>query len=342
MKMKGWYRRLAAMLPLAAIAFLLSGCGVNMGVLDPKGTIARQQLDLIIISSILCVIILVPVLVMTFWIAWKYRSNRKQGDAAYKPNWSHSGKIEAVMWGVPIVIILILAIITVQFTHKLEPSKALASEEKPITIEVVSLDWKWLFLYPEQGIATVNFVQFPKGVPVEFKLTADSPMNSFWIPQLGGQIYTMSGMAMELNLIADEEGEYPGKGANFTGEHFGKMGFIAKASSQEEFDQWVADVKKSSPSLSQQGYDELAEQSVIDTKVTYSSFPDGLFDRIVTKYSAGTGSGHHHGSSSSAGEANDSGHEGMNHEGMDMGAEGATASSASQTAATEEHEHHHE
>ncbi|MBB6733073.1 ubiquinol oxidase subunit II [Cohnella zeiphila] len=323
MKKKGWYRRLAAAIPLAAMAFLLSGCSVNMGVLDPKGTIAKQQLDLMIIASILCLIILVPVLVMTFWFAWRYRQKARNNDSDYKPNWAHSGKIEAVMWGVPIVIILILAIITVQYTHKLEPSKAIQSDSKAITIEVTSLDWKWLFTYPDQGIATVNYFEFPANVPVHFKLTADSPMNSFWIPQLGGQIYTMSGMAMNLNLMADEPGEYPGKGANFTGEHFGKMGFIAKATTQDEFDKWVSDVKANSPALSQQGYDELAEPGVVDTAKSYSSFPDGLFDRIVNKYNVGAESGHQHGGDSSGSDSSDM--SGMDMSGMDMGSSAGSA-----------------
>ncbi|GIO12870.1 ubiquinol oxidase subunit 2 [Cohnella xylanilytica] len=331
MKKKGWYRRLAAGIPLAAIAFLLSGCSVNMGILDPKGTIARQQLDLIIITSVLCVIILVPVLIMTYWFAWKYRH---RGDGEYKPNWSHSSKIESVMWGVPIIVILIIAVLTVQYAHKLEPSKAIASEAKPITIEVTSLDWKWLFTYPEQGVASVNYVRFPANVPVEFKLTADAPMNSFWIPQLGGQIYTMSGMAMELNLMADHVGQYPGKGANFSGEHFGKMEFIAEATSQEDFDKWVADVKGSSPALTEQGYGELAEPGIVEKPTTYSSFPEGLFDRIVNKYSAGAGSGHHHGSSSSDGESADEA------QAMDMGAMDMGTAGDSSTATTE-HAHQH-
>ncbi|MBB6676711.1 ubiquinol oxidase subunit II [Cohnella lubricantis] len=338
--MKGWYRRLAAGLPLAAMVFLLSGCGdVNMGILDPQGTVARQQLNLIIIASILCLVILVPVLVMTYVFAWKYRA--KKEDAEYKPNWSHSGKIETVMWGVPIVVILIIAILTSIYTHKLEPSKPLESEADAITIEVTALDWKWLFTYPDQGIATVNYVQFPEDVPVHFKLTADAPMNSFWIPQLGGQVYTMSGMAMHLNLMADEPGEYPGKGANFSGEHFGKMGFIAKATSQEDFDKWVEDVKQSSPALTQQGYDELAEQGVLDTKVTYSSFPDGLFDRIVNKYATGTGSGHQHGSSAAdSGEAADEGMDGMDMTSMDMSsAEGVTDAAQASDSNQQMHQH---
>lgn len=337
MKKKGWVRRLAAGLPLAAFAFLMSGCSnVNMGILDPKGTVARQQLDLIIIASILCLVILVPVLIMTYVFAWKYRA-KKEGEAEYKPNWSHSGKIETVMWGVPVVIILILAIITSIYTHKLEPSKALASEQKPITIEVTALDWKWLFTYPDQGIATVNFVEFPKGVPVHFKLTADAPMNSFWIPQLGGQVYTMSGMTMNLNLEADEVGEYPGKGANFSGEHFGSMSFIAKATTQDDFDKWVSDIKQSSPALTQQGYDELAQPGVVDNKPTYSSFPDGLFERIVNKYA------HNHGSSSESGDAGQGDMSGMDMSGMDMSSSsGVSDTAAASSAGTDTQEHQHD
>ncbi|MBB6634442.1 ubiquinol oxidase subunit II [Cohnella thailandensis] len=292
MKLRGWGRLVAA-IPLLAIVFLMSGCSTDMGVLDPKGIVADQQFDLIMITIVISIIILVPVLGMAFYFAWKYREANK-ANVEYKPNWSHSTKIEAWMWGIPILIIVVLGAITVAYSYKLEPSKALAAESeqgvKPITIEVTSLDWKWLFTYPEQGIATVNYVRFPEDVPVEFKLTSDAPMNSFWIPQLGGQIYTMSGMAMELNLMASEIGQYQGRGANFSGEHFGKMEFIAEATSQGDFDKWVSDIKQSSPALTEQGYDELAEPGIVETNDTYSSFPEGLFDRIVSKY----GSSHNH------------------------------------------------
>ncbi|THF84122.1 ubiquinol oxidase subunit II [Cohnella fermenti] len=292
MKSRGW-RRFVAALPLLAIALLMSGCSTDMGVLEPKGIVAKEQFDLIMITIVLSIIITVPVLSMAFYFAWKYRASNKD-NVEYKPNWSHSTKIESWMWGVPILIIVVLGVITVIYSFKLEPSKALAAEAKdgvkPVTIEVTSLDWKWLFTYPEEGIATVNYVRFPEDVPVEFKLTSDAPMNSFWIPQLGGQIYTMSGMAMELNLMASEVGQYQGRGANFSGEHFGKMEFTAEATSQADFDSWVADIKQSSPALTEQGYDELAEPGVVETNDTYSSFPDGLFDRIVSKY----GSSHNH------------------------------------------------
>ncbi|MFC5403528.1 ubiquinol oxidase subunit II [Cohnella soli] len=274
-----------------AMTAVLTGCeGDGVVVLNPKGEIGQQQLDLIWISTLLCLVVLVPVLVLTFYIVWKYRTNQKSAKAAkYDPEWEHSAKLETIWWGIPIIVIAILGAITIIYTHKLEPSKPLKHEAKPIVIQVTSLDWKWLFQYPEQGIASVNYLQFPEDVPVEFRLTSDAPMNSFWIPQLGGQIYTMSGMEMKLHLIADEPGDYLGMGANFSGKDFGKMNFTAKASSQQEFDDWVASVKASSPALTDEGYTQLAKPGVSDV-TTYSAIPDGLFERIVHKYGV-----HHHG-----------------------------------------------
>jgi cytochrome o ubiquinol oxidase subunit 2 len=289
MEMRKGLRRLTTVFSLMIMTLILAGCSDKIIVLNPKGEIGQQQMDLIVITTILCAIIIVPVLIMTFVIVWRYR-HRSDRKAKYSPEWEHSTKLEVTWWSIPIIIIAILAVITVRYTYALEPSKPLEHEAKPIVIQVTSLDWKWLFQYPEQGIATVNYLQFPEDIPVRFELTSDAPMNSFWIPQLGGQIYTMSGMAMKLHLIADEPGEYLGMGANFSGREFGKMNFIAKASSQEEFDQWVEGIRSSSPALTDEGYEQLAIPGVSD-KVTFSSIPEGLFDRIVTKYG-----GHNHGS----------------------------------------------
>lgn len=294
-------RRFAAVLPLAAMAVLLSGCMENVVVLNPKGAVGKEQLDLIILSTLLCLVVILPVLVLTFVIAWRYR-HRPERKAAYQPEWEHSTKLEAIWWGVPIVIILILAVVTSYYTHKLEPSKPLESDAKPIVIQVTSLDWKWLFQYPEQGIATVNYIKFPEDVPVRFELTSDAPMNSFWIPQLGGQIYTMSGMSMKLHLIADEPGTYMGSGANFSGKDFAKMRFDAEAVSQAEFDDWVQRVKGSSQALTQEGYEELAKPGVVEGTRNYSSFPEGLYESIVTKYAVDGDTGHHHGAEEPAGE----------------------------------------
>ncbi|MVP00244.1 ubiquinol oxidase subunit II [Paenibacillus lutrae] len=282
MKKAKLFRRFTASAMLVLMAVLSAGC--DLIVLDPKGPIGQQQLDLIIISTILCLVIIAPVLIITFVIVWRYR-DKPGRKAKYEPNWEHSTKLETIWWGIPIIIILALAVVTVKYTYALEPSKPIEAEAKPITIQVTSLDWKWLFKYPEQGIATVNYVQFPEDVPVRFELTADSPMNSFWIPQLGGQVYTMSGMAMKLHLMADEPGEYMGSGANFTGRDFGSMRFVAKATSQQEFDEWVKKTKAESPALTMDGYKALAVQGVSEVK-SYSSFPNGLFEQIVTKYGA--------------------------------------------------------
>jgi cytochrome o ubiquinol oxidase subunit 2 len=286
--MKG-LRRLTAVVSLFAMAILMTGCSDKLLVLNPKGAVGKQQLDLILISTALCLVIIVPVLILTFYIVWKFR-HKPDSTTKYEPEWEHSTKLETIWWGIPIVIIAILGFVTVRYTYDLEPSKPLEHEAKPLVIQVTSLDWKWLFQYPEQGIATVNYMQFPEDVPVRFELTSDAPMNSFWIPQLGGQIYTMSGMAMKLHLIADEPGAYLGMGANFSGREFGKMQFTAKATSQEEFDTWVKQVKGSSPALTDEGYELLATPGVSDV-TTYSSIPEGLFDRIVNKYG-----GHNHGS----------------------------------------------
>ncbi|MCM3268826.1 ubiquinol oxidase subunit II [Paenibacillus elgii] len=282
-------RWFASISMLAMLLLTTTGCAENMIVLDPKGPIAEQQRDLMLISTVLTCIIIVPVLVLTAIIVWRYR-DKKGRKAKYTPDWEHSTKLETIWWGIPIVIITILGIITIKSTYALEPSKPLESDKKPLTVQVTSLDWKWLFQYPEQGIATVNHVQIPKGVPVRFEITADAPMNSFWIPQLGGQMYAMSGMAMTLYLQADEQGQYWGSGANFTGKDFAKMFFDVKSTSQEEFDQWVREVKASSPALTLEGYKQLALPSASDVK-TFSAFPEGLFNMTVTKYA----SSHNHG-----------------------------------------------
>jgi len=291
MNMANRFRRIAATVSLIAMSVLLAGCGEKIVVLNPKGEIGQQQMDLMIIATLLCAVVIVPVLILTFVIVWRYRQ-RPNSTAKYTPEWEHNTKLEIVWWGIPIIIIIILGAITIQYTYKLEPSKPLEHEAEPIVIQVTSLDWKWLFQYPEQNIATVNYVQFPEDVPVRFELTSDAPMNSFWIPQLGGQIYTMSGMAMKLHLIADEPGEYMGSGANFSGKDFAQMRFTAKATSQAEFDAWVEDVKASSPELTVDGYKQLALPGVSEIK-SFSGIPEGLFQQIVSKY----GTTHNHGQS---------------------------------------------
>ena len=270
-------------------------------VMDPKGPIGASQRDLIVITTLLCAIVIVPVLILSAVIVWRYR-DKPDNKNEYQPNWAHNTKAEVIWWTIPIIVVGLIAIITVRYTYDLEPSKPLAHEKAPITIQVSSLDWKWLFLYPEQGIATVNTLNIPADRPVKFELTADSPMNSFWIPQLGGQIYTMSGMAMTLYLQADHEGKYWGSGANFTGEHFAQMRFDVNATSDEEFDQWVREVKDQSQPMTQETYDALAKPGTSNVAY-YSAFPEGLFQNIVTKYVVDGKSAHSKHESSSSNEA---------------------------------------
>ncbi|MFC7749177.1 ubiquinol oxidase subunit II [Paenibacillus thermoaerophilus] len=275
------------------MAALLSGCTDKVIVLDPKGPIGEAQKDLIYLSTILCLIVIVPVLLLTAWVVWRYR-DKPGRKAAYKPEWEHNTKLEIIWWTIPILIIIALGTVTVKYTYALEPSKPIESEKEPVTIQVTSLDWKWLFKYPDEGIATVNYVNIPEDVPIRFQLTSETAMNSFWIPQLGGQIYTMSGMAMTLYLQADEPGTYYGSGANFTGEHFAKMTFDVNAMPQEEYDEWVKQAKASGNPLTEEGYEQLKIPGTTGTH-TFSSFPKGLFEKVVNQYAVGGSAHRHHG-----------------------------------------------
>ncbi|WP_248925933.1 ubiquinol oxidase subunit II [Paenibacillus hamazuiensis] len=286
MKIANMLRGFTALGVVAGIFTLTTGCE-SMIVFDPKGPIGAQQRDLINFTILLCLIILVPVLLLTAWIVWRFR-DKKNNNAPYQPIWSHSTKLEIIWWGIPILVILVLAIATARYTYALDPAKPLESEKKPVTIQVTSLNWKWLFQYPEQGIATVNYLVIPERTPIKFELTSDGPMNSFWVPQLGGMIYTMSGMSTTLYLQADEPGNYMGTGANFTGREFAKMGFTAKAVTQADFDKWVTEAKGSGNALTDEGYQKLALPGISD-RITYASIPSGLFEKIVHEYSMSRG-----------------------------------------------------
>ena len=249
----------------------------------PKGIMARSELDLIRINISLMLLIIVPTLILLFVIAWKYRADNQK--AQYDPNPSQGRFKELILWIIPLVIVIPMAIVTWYATHKLDPYRSLDSEIEPLKIQVVALDWKWLFIYPEQGIATVNFVQFPERTPIRFELAADgSPMNSFWIPQLSGQIYAMTGMTTTLHLMADEEGEYMGRAAEINGDGFADMTFVAKSSSSSDFEEWIASVKQSPLRLTAFTYDELMKPSKHNPIQLYSYVEKDLYDKVVMKY----------------------------------------------------------
>lgn len=276
---KNRYPRLLGLLPLLG-TLLLGGC--NMTLLDPKGQVGLDERNLIITATLLMLLVVVPVIVMTFLFAWKYRASNT--NATYTPKWNHSTKIEIAVWAVPVMIIIALGYVTYKSTHALDPYKPLESDVKPVTIEVVALDWKWLFIYPEQGIATVNKIVFPAHTPINFKITSDAVMNSFFIPALGGQIYAMAGMQTKLHLIANQNAEMDGISANYSGAGFTGMKFKATATTQEEFDAWVSEVKKAPKKLEQAEYAALAKQSQNNPVELYSSVTPNLFQTIVDKY----------------------------------------------------------
>ncbi|SRR5579859_835766 len=250
-------RRLLPALALLCTAFSLSGC--DYALMDPKGPIGVDERNLILLATGLMLIVVVPVIGMTIAFAWRYRSSNEK--AAYTPDWEHSNAIEVVVWVVPCLIIIALGLITWTSTHALDPYKPIASEKAPVEVEVVSLDWKWLFIYPDLKIASVNELAFPAGTPVHFKMTSGSVMNAIFMPQLGSMVYTMAGMQTQLSLLADHTGTFDGISSNFSGDGFSDMKFFAKSMSEDDFQSWVEHARASGNVLSSTVYHELEKPS---------------------------------------------------------------------------------
>jgi cytochrome o ubiquinol oxidase subunit II len=264
----------------------LAGCSMDQfHVLDSKGAIGKAEVSLIATSVYAMLIVVIPVILLTLFVAWKYRASNT--NATYAPKWSHSTAIEIAIWAVPTAIILYLGILTWKTTHELDPYKPLESNVKPINVEVVALDWKWLFIYPDLGIASVNQLAFPVGTPVNFRITSDSVMNSFFIPQLGGQIYAMAGMQTKLHLIADHAGDFAGLSANYSGAGFSDMKFRALAMSQGDYDAWIKKVKSENTNLSMDVYAGVAQPSEKAPVKYFSTVDPKLFNNIVAKYNNG-------------------------------------------------------
>ncbi|WP_371822996.1 ubiquinol oxidase subunit II [Raoultella sp. HC6] len=268
-------------LPLAlGILPLLSGCSWTL--FNSKGAVGIEQRNLIITAIMLMLIVVIPAIVMTFLFAWRYRAGNR--SARYTPEWAHSNKVEIIVWGVPLCIIVVLAIVVWVSTHRLDPYRPLESSQPPLTVEVVATDWKWVFIYPEQGIATVNDLVFPVNRPVSFQITSDATMNTFFIPQLGGQIYAMAGMRTQLNLIANETGDYAGMSGNFSGPGFSDMKFVAHATSASQFDAWVSQVKQGDHPLDFSGFKRLALPSEKHPPEYFSAVEHGLFQSVIDQF----------------------------------------------------------
>lgn len=267
--------------PTVLGALLLSGCRV--AVFQPKGPVAAEELHLLIDAVLLMCIVVIPVIILTFFIARKYRASNTK--ARYTPNWSHNTALEIGWWLIPIAIIIVLATITWRTTHQLDPYRPLAVKGKTLQIQAVSLRWRWLFIYPQQGIATINYVKFPVKQQVKFVITSDAPMNSFMIQQLAGQIYSMNGMQTQLHLVADHKGTYLGRSVSFSGEGFSNMRFNAVVTSKSDFNQWVSSVKSGGHErLNWSLYKKLAGPSFDTSAHLYSSVDNNLFDQIIAQY----------------------------------------------------------
>jgi cytochrome o ubiquinol oxidase subunit 2 len=272
------------------IAFLLHGH--NVALFNPKGFIAQQQHNLMMFTMAVLFVIAIPSMFLLFFTAWRYRESNMR--AKHDPA-GHGGKLlELTMWLVPTMVMLLLATVMWSGTHRLVPQHAIASDVKPMRIQVISTRWKWLFLYPDQQIATVNFVEIPVGTPVEFEMTADDmPMSSFWIPNLGGQLYTMTSHVNRLNLMADTAGDYPGSSAEINGAGFAGMKFVARASSATDFDGWVKSVRRSQSTLDGAAYQQLVQPSENNPPSFYSAYATNLYAAVIAKYNPPSG-GHSH------------------------------------------------
>ncbi len=273
---QGWVKLLPAL-----AAFLLGGCS-NLVLLNPKGPIGETERFVILLAFALMLLVVIPVIVMAFWFPWKYRADKSRAD--YDPKWSDSGKIELVIWLVPAVIVTCLSVLIWYTTHHLDPYKPIVSTSKPVNVEAVSLDWQWLFIYPDENIAVANQLVFPAHVPLNLRITSDTVMTSFFIPQLGSQIYAMAGMQTRLHLLANEPGSYAGQNQQYSGEGYAGMNFKAVATTAEEYAAWLAESRKAPQKLDLARYEQLAKPTT-DTSVAYfSSVAPGLFDSIIHKY----------------------------------------------------------
>jgi len=266
---------------MLVLGTLLAAGGCSPGVLDPVGPVGDQNRQILLNSVAIMLCVVVPVILATAVIGWWYRSSNRK--AAYRPDFVYSGKLEMLVWTIPILVVLFLGGIAWIGAHDLDPAKPLKSNQRPLEVQVVSLDWKWLFIYPESGVASVNHLVIPVGRPVHFSLTSSSVMNAFFVPRLGSMIYTMNGMTTQLNLQADHAGRYLGQSSQFSGDGFASMRFNTDAVAPAAFDAWVAQARQSGPVLDQATYNTLAIPSENVAPQAYRGVAPGLFNTILMR-----------------------------------------------------------
>jgi cytochrome o ubiquinol oxidase subunit 2 len=278
---------LKIILPLILVGMLAAGGfvffqSVDVAVLNPQGEIADKQRTLLLFASALSLIIIIPVYMLLVFFAWRYRDGNKK--AAYRPNWANNKWLEITWWGIPCILIAILAVVAYRTSHELDQFRPLDSNVKPVEVQVVALQWKWLFIYPEQEVASVNLMPIPEKTPINLSLTSDAPMNAFWVPSLGSQMYAMSGMSSKLHILANHTGDFNGSSANISGEGFADMAFTVRSQTREDFDAWVEATRGHAEGLDMTVYAELAKPGTVDQPVFYTLADAQLYDKIVMKY----------------------------------------------------------
>jgi cytochrome o ubiquinol oxidase subunit 2 len=267
-------------------ALLVASCQ-PAGVLDPQGPIASAERLLLINSTAIMLVVVIPVIVATLAFAWWYSSSNTRANRGTDE--SYEEHIEFVVWSIPTLTVILLGGVIWIGSHQLDPRAPIPGQSDPLRVEVVALDWKWLFIYPDQGVAAVNQLVIPAGTPVEFRLTSATVMNSFFVPQLGSQIYTMGGMTTHLSLLADKPGEYPGLSANFSGDGFSWMRFVVSSMAAADFNGWLEQVRGTGSALDDASYAELAKPSKAVPPTTYRSVKPKLFERILDQTVSGAG-----------------------------------------------------
>lgn len=263
-------------------AFFYFTQGRDIPVLDPKGVIADQQYVLILITVVLGAFVIVPVFVLLFAIAWRYRSTNKK--AKYDPGLDGNIGLEIMWWGIPIIIIIMLAIVTFITSHSLDPFRKLESDKQPVTVQVISLEWNWLFIYPDYNTATLNYMNIPEDTPINLEITADSPMNTFWIPALAGQIYAMSGMQSKLHIMANEPGSYQGSTTNISGPGYADLRFTVYSKTEADFATWATQASQSADMLTASDYETVSDFKEHKPETTYMLMAPTLFDDVIMKY----------------------------------------------------------
>jgi cytochrome o ubiquinol oxidase subunit 2 len=253
--------------------------------LDPQGPIASAERLLLINSTAIMLVVVIPVILATLAFAWWYRASNSR--ASRSTDESYEERVEFVVWSIPALTVILLSGVIWIGSHQLDPRAPISAKADPLRVDVVSLDWKWLFIYPDHGVAAVNQLIIPAGTPVEFRLTSATVMNSFFVPQLGSQIYTMGGMTTHLNLLADKPGEYPGFSANFSGDGFSEMRFVVRSVTPDDFNAWLDQARGSGPDLDDAAYAELAKPSKAVPPTSYRSVDPKLFERILDQTKAG-------------------------------------------------------